>query len=246
MPSSRYRNPTVKPSWYAARQRSMTRNQKRIEAALWPLLGLTYTHEQPISLDAAFGSATRPRVLEVGCGCGEALVAMAAARPTHDFVGVDWMRRGLATCLAETDRRGLSGNVRLVRSDAATLLERGFAAAPTFDEAHFFFPDPWRGSLERRVLRPDVVADLSARMRPCGCLRVATDVRGYPEQIREAVATCGASWEEVACEALEAQRGPGFVRPSTRYAREAAEAGRDVEELCFVFGGASAGDGEPS
>ena len=47
-------------------------------------------------------------------------------------------------------------------------------------------------------------------------------------------------------EALEAQRGPGFVRPSTRYAREAAEAGRDVEELCFVFGGASGGDGEPS
>ena len=232
MPSSRYRNPTVRPGWYKSRQRTITPAQKRAERAFWPLYGLAFAHQQPLDLDAAFGRTTALRVLELGCGCGEAVTELAQSRPEHDFLAIDWMRRGLATCLMELDNRSLS-NVRLVRADAATLLADALPPLPTFDEVLVFFPDPWNGSPERRLIRPDVISSLSAVMRPNGCVRVATDVAGYPEHIRATLASAR-GWEAIPCGTLEAER-TGHCRPSTLYEREAIAAGREIEDLCFVY-----------
>ena len=41
------------------------------------------------------------RVLEVGCGSGEALLANAEARPHAQFVGVDWFRAGHAVAMQQ-------------------------------------------------------------------------------------------------------------------------------------------------
>lgn len=232
--SGRYRNPTVKPAWYKQRQRNVTPAQKRAERALWPTFGLTFAHDRQLDLDAAFGRTTARRVMEIGCGSGEALTVLAAERPECDFLGCDWLRRGLASCLTTLDERELS-NVRLVRADAATLIATALPERPLFDEVLFFFPDPWYGSPERRIVRPDVLDSLSLRMRPGGVLRVGTDVHGYPEQIRATVAAAaGGAWEPASCEAMELA-GSCCRRPSTKYEREGIEEGRTVEDLCFVF-----------
>jgi len=231
--SPRYRNPSVKPRWYRERQRSLTRSQRRAEAALWPLLGLTWHYGEFIDLEAAFAPRLPPptRVLEIGCGGGEAILELAAARRADEFVGIDWFRAGLATTLQGVSEQGLE-KIRLVRGDAATFLSEALPPVPTFDEVLVFFPDPWSSSPERRLVRPSVVSALSARMRPGGCLRLATDVEGYPDHARAAFLEVG-GWREVPCEWLEAQR-PGHARPSTRYAREAVAAGRECRDLCFV------------
>ena len=208
MPSLRYRNPSVKPSWYQARQRSITRAQKRALSALWPLYGLSFAHDRQIDVDAAFGRRGQT-TLEIGCGAGEALVELAAARPDANFVGVDWYRSGLASCCMELQNRSLT-NVRLVRSDAFMMLERGLPATPLLDEVLIYFPDPWRGSPERRIVRADVLAQLSRRMRPSGVLHVATDVEGYPQEVRDLLSspTFASSWRPTSC--------AGRWRPSTR------------------------------
>ena len=228
--TGRYRNPSVKPAWYKARQRSVTPAQKAAERALWPLFGLTFSHNMQIDLDAAFGGAAAPTTLEIGCGSGEALVQLAEARPEANFVGVDWYRSGLATCCKEVQRHGLE-NVRLVRADALLLLERGLPAAPLFDEVLIYFPDPWRGSPERRMVRPDVLSGLTRRMRPSGILHVATDVDGYPQQVRDVLAApaFASSWRPVSC----ADRW----RPNTKYERDGLAAGREVTDLCYVYEG---------
>jgi tRNA (guanine-N7-)-methyltransferase len=247
--SSRYRNPMVKPAWYKRRQRHITPAQKRAEKALWPRFGLTFGHECNLDLDKAFAQSTSdtkattalpPRVLEIGCGNGEAITQLAAQRPEAEFVGVDWLRRGLASCCMALDELGLE-NVRLVRADAATLLTTALPEAPLFSEVLVFFPDPWYGSPERRLIRPDVVDALGRRMRPGGCLRVGTDVYGYPEEIKATMAAADTEgdggrcrWHCVSCAELEAGI-PGHGRPSTRYEREAIEEGRPVEDLCFVY-----------
>ena len=237
--SKRYRNPNVKPAWYKSRQRSITPAQKRIERALWPLFGLTFAYNERIQLDQAFGREA-PTVLEIGCGTGEAIVALAEAQPEANFVGVDWFRSGLATCLKSIDERNLT-NVRLIRADAATLLERGLPCEPLFDEVKIFFPDPWYGSPERRVVRPEVVHQISARMRPAGFVHVATDVVGYPAHVREVFAsphTSGATWR--------ADVSRRVFRPSTRYAREGIAEGRAIEDLHFAFVEGPAHDEAPS
>ena len=143
MPSSsnRFRNPSVRPAWYKARQKAISPAQKRAERALWPLFGLAFSHTDRLELRAAFNREA-PRVLEIGCGNGEAVVELAAARPDVDFLAVDWMRRGLATCMMKLDERGLS-NVRVCKADGAMLLTRGLPTdTPLFDEVLFFFPNP--------------------------------------------------------------------------------------------------------
>jgi len=228
MAISRYRDPTSKPAWYKARQRSITPAQKATERLLWPLYGLSFSYNRHLDLGSAFvHQPTAPVVLEIGCGIGEAIVELAAARPDANFLGVDWYRSGLASCCKELKRRSLQ-NVRLVRADALTMLEQGLPPSPCLDEVLIYFPDPWYGSPERRMVRPDVITSLGARLKPGGVLHIATDVPGYPEAVRELFASASFSqrWQSSSCS--------GRLRPSTRYEREAIEAGRAIEDLCFV------------
>ena len=195
------------------------------------MYGLAYTYGSHLDLDASFGRAA-PTVLEIGCGSGEALVDLARRYPGKNFVGVDWFRSGIATCLTELNAQEMT-NVRLVRADAAGLLEMGLADAPLLDEVKIFFPDPWYGSPFRRIVRPDVMRQISRRMRPSGLLHVATDVEGYPEHVREVVldpAAAGAHWR-----VITDAPSPDPTRPSTRYEREGIAAGRRIEDLHFAF-----------
>lgn len=124
-------------------------------------------------------------------------------------------------------------NVRLARADAATLLSRGLPERPLFDQVLVYFPDPWVGSPERRVMRPDVLCTLSARMRPRGVLHFASDVAGYPDDVRALLASptaSGGMWRPMPKD--------GQSRPSTKYERDAIRAGRPIEDLCYVFEGA--------
>ena len=55
---------------------------------------------------------------------------------------------------------------------------------------------------------------------------------GYPEQVHELLEISG-TWKEQPCLESEACR-EGHHRPSTHYAREAAAAGREIHDLCYV------------
>lgn len=59
-------------------------------------------------------------VLDVGCGCGRALITMAQAFPQSRFTGYDISEEAIATGNAEAKKRGLT-NVQLQVKDAATL-----------------------------------------------------------------------------------------------------------------------------
>ena len=235
-------NPRVRPAWYRQRQRALTAAQRRAEQALWPQWGLSWSYGDRLDLDAHFGRAhtvdtpdgrtRRSLCLEVGCGTGEALAALAAARPQDDFVGVDWYRGGLASALQKVDALGLT-NVRVARADALLLLDV-LPARPVFDEVLFYFPDPWRGSLERRVVRPEVTRALWERCRPGARLRLATDVADYPAHARAVLASSeGGHWRELPSSEAGLQETGASVRPSTKYERAALDAGRTIADLCF-------------
>lgn len=130
----------------------------------------------------------RRRVLEIGFGRGEFLLALAETTPDADFVGIEvsWKR---ALKMARKVARARHPNILL-------LVGRGEEAlADWFDprslaEIWVNFSDPWpKGRhAERRLIQPAFTALAARALAPDGTLFVATDDVPYAHQIDEALA----------------------------------------------------------
>jgi tRNA (guanine-N7-)-methyltransferase len=188
--------------------------QQRALVELWPRFGLE-TGGTPLDLDAVFGRQA-PRTLEIGFGNGGTLVALAAAHPERDYLGVEV--------------HALT-NLRLVRRDAVELLQGAIGDA-ALDEVLIYFPDPWpkKRHHKRRLMQPDFVALLARRLRPGGRLRLATDWEPYAEWL---LAVLGASpaMRNCAADGGYVPRPP--VRPETRFERRGTRLGHVVHDLEF-------------
>jgi tRNA (guanine-N7-)-methyltransferase len=118
------------------------------------------------------------QALDVELGCAEAhfLVDLARADGGTLFVGVE-IRRELVTFTSrELARAGLE-NVRLVFANMSVDMPRLFAPSAV---RRFFlnFPDPWFKTRQhkRRVIGPELMAEIHRALAPDGELFVQTDI----------------------------------------------------------------------
>ncbi|MGH8488359.1 MAG: tRNA (guanosine(46)-N7)-methyltransferase TrmB, partial [Gammaproteobacteria bacterium] len=114
---------------------------------------------EPLDFNAIFGRDAE-RYLEVGCGAGEVLIALASEHPENDYLGVEVYRPGLGRLLRGLAERRLE-NVRILCGDAASLIEYQ-VSDQSLAGVYVFFPDPWpkKRHHKRRLMRPDFVAML--------------------------------------------------------------------------------------
>ncbi len=217
------------PRSYVLRSGRTTAAQARALRELWPRYGIERGNGC-LDLDGIFGRQA-PRVIEIGFGAGDALLAAAAARPQTDFIGVEVYAAGIGRVLRALAREG-HANVRVMREDAVGLLAEGLAAS-SVDEIWLYFPDPWpkKRHHKRRIVQPAFAAAAAAALVPGGVLRVATDWREYAEHISAVLE---------ACDGLRGQRvASGWAerpdaRPLTRFEARGTRAGREVFDLAFV------------
>jgi tRNA (guanine-N7-)-methyltransferase len=141
----------------------------------------------PVSWAEVFGN-DHPVELEVGSGKGLFLANAAAARPGHNFLGVELSRKYARSAVERVAKRRL-GNVRVVAGDARLFLARSVPPA-SLRAVHVYFPDPWWKARhkKRRVFCDPLVADVGRGLEPGGDLWVATDVEEYFGVIRALVA----------------------------------------------------------
>jgi tRNA (guanine-N7-)-methyltransferase len=95
-----------------------------------------------------------------------------------------------------------------------------------------FFPDPWPKSRhhKRRLFQPPTVALITGRLRPGGVLHVATDHRGYAEQI----AVVGNAEPGLRPARPGEPLAISTERPATKYESKARHAGDAVNEFLWV------------
>jgi tRNA (guanine-N7-)-methyltransferase len=116
--------------------------------------------------------------IEVELGSAEAhfLMARAAEDPARFYVGVEIRREHVALANAACERRRLT-QVRSVFANLSVDLPRLFPAGRV---SRFFlnFPDPWWKARQhkRRVMSPELVAELSGLLAEGGEIYLATDV----------------------------------------------------------------------
>jgi tRNA (guanine-N7-)-methyltransferase len=213
---------------FVTRSGRITPAQERALQELWPRYGVE-PGAGPLDLDALFGRSAR-RVAEIGFGNGDNLLALAAARPADDFLGIEVHRPGVGRLLLQLEERGL-GNVRVVCRDAVEVLERDLDVS-CLDEILILFPDPWpkKRHHKRRLIQPAFVALLAERLRSGGALRLATDWEAYAAEMLLTL-SAEARLRNVAAEG-------GFVlrpaeRSPTRFERRGERLGHQVWDLEF-------------
>ncbi|HTY49383.1 MAG TPA: tRNA (guanosine(46)-N7)-methyltransferase TrmB [Steroidobacteraceae bacterium] len=214
---------------FVLRAGRITQAQQRALEELWPRFGVPYA-PAPLDLDALFGRSA-PRVVEIGFGNGEHLLALAAAHPERDHLGIEVHLPGVGRALLGMKARAL-GNVRLSGHDAVEVLSTQLPQ-DSIDELLVLFPDPWHKKRhhKRRLVNPAFAELAASRLRPGGLLRLATDWQPYAEQMLEVLGGCGAL--------VNTAPGGGFVprpdaRALTRFERRGLDLGHGVWDLAFA------------
>jgi tRNA (guanine-N7-)-methyltransferase len=136
-----------------------------------------------------------PLELDLGCGDGAFLLAMAARHPDRHFLGTERLLGRIEKVSRAIARAGLT-NCRILRLESLyavkMLLPIGCA-----NVVHIGFPDPWpkRHHQERRLFQDEFMVALHQVLAPGGEVRIKTDDRPYFQWIEKVIA-----------------RAPGFER----------------------------------
>jgi tRNA (guanine-N7-)-methyltransferase len=175
---------------FVVRAGRMTVAQDRAWRELWPAIGVTDSDE-PIDFETLFGRRA-PCTVEIGFGNGESLVALAAAHPDRDYLGIEVHRPGVGHLMLRCEAEHLA-NVRVVCRDAVEVLRHRISDG-SVDELLLYFPDPWHKKRhhKRRIVQPAFVDLVARKLKPGGVLRMATDWQHYAEHMLATASTCAA------------------------------------------------------
>ncbi len=211
---------------YVRRAGRTTTGQAKAFEDLGPRFLLPYA---PVPLDAtaAFGRQA-PLVLEIGFGMGEATAHIARVRPQDNFLCCEVHEPGVGALLKRIGEHGIE-NIRILQHDAVEVIDHMLPPG-SLDGVHIFFPDPWHKKRhnKRRLIQPQLVAKLAARLKPGGYLHCATDWQPYAEQMLE-VLSAEPSLENTA-EGFAPQ--PDY-RPLTKFENRGLRLGHGVWDVVF-------------
>jgi tRNA (guanine-N7-)-methyltransferase len=212
---------------FVRREGRLTRGQQRALRELWPEYGIEAG--APVDLPARFGRRA-PLTLEIGFGNGDTLLALAAAHPEQDFLGIEVHRPGVGHLLQALAQHRLE-NVRVMCGDAVDIL-RADLPAPGLQRILLLFPDPWHKQRhhKRRIVQPAFIALLAEKLADGGLLHLATDWADYANYMLEVVGASPALHNCAPDGRFVARPGD---RPVTRFERRGLRRGHVVRDLMF-------------
>jgi tRNA (guanine-N7-)-methyltransferase len=136
----------------------------------------------PLDLLKIFGR-NAPLHVDLGCGDGSFLCALAAQMPEKNFLGVERMPGRIRSASHKATK---IENVRVLHLETSYAIR--YLLPPSSVEAFYLlFPDPWpkRRHQRRRVMSEDFLNAIGDALVDGGTFRMATDQSDYFKQIRE-------------------------------------------------------------
>lgn len=154
-----------------------------------------------VSSPSLFGDG-RPLEMEIGCGGGEFICALAERDPEANFVGVDLHTKSVYKAIKRASGRGL-GNVRFIVADFRFIYPR--LVPGSLRAVYLHFPDPGikRKLRKQRIFNRRFLEEIHKALVPGGLLSVVSDHTGYFFDMLELVCWDG-RWEK-------AHEGPYLV-----------------------------------
>jgi tRNA (guanine-N7-)-methyltransferase len=140
----------------------------------------------PLDLKEIYGRRA-PVEVDLGCGDGAFLAAIAADNPGTDFLGIERLVGRVRSACRKIKRGGLT-NVRVFRFEISYAVER-LLPENSVTAFHVMFPDPWpkRRHAPRRLITETFLTSIHRALVPNGMVRIATDETEYFRQITRLV-----------------------------------------------------------
>ncbi len=176
-----------------------------------------------LDFEELFGNRN-PVIVEIGSGKGRFLIASATERPEANFVGIEKSLHYYRVIRDRVSKRGLQ-NVRLINHDAFPVLQK-MINDNSISEIHIYFSDPWpkRREQKRRIIRPEVLAEMRRVLVPGGSGIYVTDHREYFDAAAPLIAQFFRSETRIP--------GPDDP-PRTNYEAKYRAEGREICEVRF-------------
>jgi tRNA (guanine-N7-)-methyltransferase len=128
-----------------------------------------------------------PLEIDLGCGDGSFLAALAAENPARDFLGIERLLGRVRSVRGKLERAGLT-NARILRFEISSAIEK-LIPQNSVTAFHLMFPDPWpkRRHAPRRLVNENFLVSLHRALAADGTVRIATDETEYFRQITRLV-----------------------------------------------------------
>jgi tRNA (guanine-N7-)-methyltransferase len=155
-------------------------HRRHAHSALIPHSPDLVTHR--LDLEKIFGRSA-PLHVDLGCGDGSFICALAELLPEKNFLGID---RLLGRIRSAGRKAAMIGNVRLLRMENSYAV-RYLLPAGSVETFYLLFPDPWpkRRHWGRRGVTAGFLHAISKALAGNGKFLVATDHLDYFQKIEE-------------------------------------------------------------
>jgi tRNA (guanine-N7-)-methyltransferase len=141
-----------------------------------------YSLTNRLDLETIFGRKP-PLHVDLGCGDGSFLCALAQRLPDKNFLGIERLSGRVRSCA----RKAASlNNVRLLQIESFYAV-RYLLPAESVETFYLLFPDPWpkRRHHRRRIVTPDFLNSAHAALEQNGIIYIATDYLDYFRKIKK-------------------------------------------------------------
>ncbi|WP_147199704.1 tRNA (guanosine(46)-N7)-methyltransferase TrmB [Pantoea sp. CCBC3-3-1] len=213
---------------FVRRQGRLTKGQQHALDHFWPVKGVEYQPE-PVDLAELFGREA-PVVLEIGFGMGASLVAMAAANPQQNFLGIEVHSPGVGACLSTAHEAGVE-NLRVMCHDAVDVLDK-MIPDHSLRMVQLFFPDPWHKARhnKRRIVQVAFAELVMRKLKLGGVFHMATDWEAYAVHMLEVMSSISGFKNQ--SPTLDYVPRPDS-RPLTKFEQRGQRLGHGVWDLMF-------------
>jgi tRNA (guanine-N7-)-methyltransferase len=132
----------------------------------------------PLDFKEIYGRRA-PVEVDLGCGDGAFLAAIAVDNPGTDFLGIERLVGRVRSACRKIERSGLT-NLRVLRFEISYAVER-LLPENSVTVFHLMFPDPWpkRRHAPRRLITETFLTSIHRALVPNGTVRIATDETQY-------------------------------------------------------------------
>ncbi|MGD9591424.1 MAG: tRNA (guanosine(46)-N7)-methyltransferase TrmB [Candidatus Berkiella sp.] len=213
---------------YVLRQGRSSKSQQTARELYWAQYGLDVL-EGFFDWHTVFGRDAK-RVLEIGFGMGDSLIALAKANPQTDYIGIEVHPPGVGRCLAQAHAMGLT-NLKILSKDAVVVLQHAILDG-SLDSILLYFPDPWPKTKhhKRRIVQSTFVNLVAQKLKPNGTFQLATDWQPYADHMLAILEPCP-HFENAFGQGKFAPKQ--YQRPFTKFEARGLKLGHDIWDLVY-------------